>query len=110
MYVISETCSWRVVLNFTLVWDGRIPEHEPDKPLIALRSKQEHTRRRRPWTRAFSSAALKGYEELINNRCTQLVEVLGNQVGAVDMAKWVSFFTYAQFLLIQNGTYFWHQI
>ncbi|KAG6872248.1 hypothetical protein C0995_011597 [Termitomyces sp. Mi166 len=75
-------------------WDGRIPEAETTKPMIALRDKTEHTRRRRPWTRAFSTAALKGYEEIITNRCVQLVEAVGRQTGAVDMAQWISFFTY----------------
>ncbi|GLB40144.1 putative cytochrome p450 [Lyophyllum shimeji] len=75
-------------------WDGRIPEAETTKPLIALRDKTEHTRRRRPWTRAFSTGALKGYEVMITSRCTQLVETLGNQAGSVDMTKWISYFAY----------------
>ncbi|KAG6808992.1 hypothetical protein H0H92_002067, partial [Tricholoma furcatifolium] len=74
-------------------WDGRIPE-EQTKPMIALRDKMEHTRRRRPWTRAFSTTALKGYEDIISSRCLQLVEAVGQQAGAVDMAKWISFFTF----------------
>lgn len=60
--------------------------------MIALRDKKEHTRRRRPWTRGFSSVALKGYEPLIVARCQQLVEVLSNQTGAVDMSKWMGYF------------------
>ncbi|KAF9468211.1 cytochrome P450 [Collybia nuda] len=75
-------------------WDGRVPEQEKVKPMIALRDKKEHTRRRRPWTRGFSSAALKGYEPLITARCQQLVEVLSNQVGAVDMSKWMGYFAF----------------
>jgi cytochrome P450 len=63
--------------------------------MIALRDKQEHTRRRRPWTRGFSSSALKGYEPLITARATQLVEALGNQVEAVDLSKWFGYFAYA---------------
>ncbi|KAG6816460.1 hypothetical protein H0H87_005943 [Tephrocybe sp. NHM501043] len=75
-------------------WDGRIPEAETTRPMIALRDKTEHTRRRRPWTRAFSTAALKGYEEIITSRCLQLVDTVGQKTGAVDMAQWISFFTY----------------
>ncbi|KAG6907279.1 hypothetical protein DXG01_009584 [Tephrocybe rancida] len=75
-------------------WDGRIPEAETTKPMIALRDKTEHTRRRRPWTRAFSTAALKGYEEIITSRCVQLVEAVGQKTDAVDMAQWISFFTF----------------
>jgi len=62
----------------------------------------EHTRRRRPWTRAFNTAALKGYEELITIRSLQLVNALGSQGQTVDLAKWVSFFTYVQFLLVRK--------
>ncbi|KAF5379710.1 hypothetical protein D9615_005671 [Tricholomella constricta] len=75
-------------------WDGRIPEAQTVKPMIALRDKTEHTRRRRPWTRAFSTAALKGYEDIITTRCVELVETLAHQEGTVDMAQWISFFAY----------------
>ncbi|KAG6907707.1 hypothetical protein DXG01_007725 [Tephrocybe rancida] len=74
-------------------WEGRFPEDEPTKPMIALRDKAEHARRRRSWARAFSTAALKGYEAIITNRCLQLVEAVGQKTGMVDMAKWISFFT-----------------
>ncbi|RDB26248.1 hypothetical protein Hypma_006424 [Hypsizygus marmoreus] len=75
-------------------WDGRIPEQEKVKPMIALRDKTDHTRRRRPWTRAFSTAALKGYEGILTNRCLQLVETLGYQKGTVDMTQWIGYFAY----------------
>ncbi|KAG5640790.1 hypothetical protein DXG03_007187 [Asterophora parasitica] len=76
-------------------WDGRVPEAQTVKPLLALRDKTEHTRRRRPWTRAFSTAALKGYEHFITIRSVQLVEALENQPnGEVDFAQWLSFFSY----------------
>ncbi|KAG6877406.1 hypothetical protein C0993_007743 [Termitomyces sp. T159_Od127] len=75
-------------------WDGRVPEAETTKPMIALRDKIEHARRRRPWTRAFNTAALKGYEDIITNRCVQLVDAVGQQTGAVDMTRWISFLAY----------------
>ncbi|KAF8954023.1 cytochrome P450 [Flammula alnicola] len=75
-------------------WDGRIPETEIVKPLIAIRDKTEHTRRRRPWTRAFSTLALKGYEELVIKRCTQLVDTIAVQPHPVDLTTWISFFAY----------------
>ncbi|KAF8896562.1 cytochrome P450 [Infundibulicybe gibba] len=80
--------------SLTTVWDGRTPEHEKVKPMIALRDKTEHTRRRRPWTRAFSTAALRGYEGIINARCLQLVELLGSEKRPIDLARWISFLTY----------------
>jgi cytochrome P450 len=75
----------------TLVWDGRIPEQEI-KPIIALRDAREHTRRRRSWNRAFSTKALKNYETIICHRALQLVNVLTNQVGSVDLSQWISYF------------------
>ena len=74
------------------VWDGRIPEAEAVKPLIAIRDKTEHTRRRRPWTRAFNTVALKGYEELILKRATQLVETMAAQNGSFDLSRLISYF------------------
>lgn len=29
------------------------------------------------------------------------MDVLGNQVGAVDMSKWLSFFTYVQLVILR---------
>ncbi|KAG6848263.1 hypothetical protein H0H93_001760, partial [Arthromyces matolae] len=75
-------------------WDGRIPEVETTRALIALRNKMEHTRRRRPWTRAFNTSALKGYEDIITKRCVQFVDGVGEEKGAADMSKWISYFTY----------------
>ena len=79
---------------FYLVWDGRVPEAEVVKALIAIRDKTEHTRRRRPWTRAFSTNALKDYEVLVIKRVTQLVDTLAAQKGTVDLTQWISFFAY----------------
>ncbi|KAF8150653.1 cytochrome P450 [Crassisporium funariophilum] len=77
-----------------IVWDGRVPEQERVKPLIAIRDKQEHTRRRRPWTRAFSTAALKGYETIVTSRCVQMVDSLSAEKGTVNLTQWISFFAY----------------
>ncbi|KZP27810.1 cytochrome P450 [Athelia psychrophila] len=74
------------------VWAGRNPEHV-GKALIEI-SGPEHNRRRRPWNRAFNSEALKGYEEIIENRATQLMQTLGNQIGPTNLAMWISYFTF----------------
>ncbi len=62
--------------------------------LIMLRDHGEHARRRRPWTRAFSTNALKEYQPIIARRVTQLVDGLAAQKGATDLAAWISWFTY----------------
>ena len=59
--------------------------------LIALRDPQEHARRRRPWNRAFSPTALKGYTPIILRRTSQLTDALAKHVGEVDLAQWFSY-------------------
>ena len=56
---------------------------------------------RKPWNRAFSSTAMKEYEDIVANRIRQLSGCLENLVhesprkeGAqVDIATWLSYFT-----------------
>ncbi|KAG6859792.1 hypothetical protein C0995_003925 [Termitomyces sp. Mi166 len=79
-------------------WDGRVPEGETTKPMIALRDIAEHARRRRPWAHAFGTAALKGYEEIVKKRSVQFAESVGQQMGAVDMMEWIAFLTNAIFM------------
>ncbi|KZP29270.1 cytochrome P450 [Athelia psychrophila] len=74
------------------VWNGRDPQRKADS--LIMISGPEHTRRRRPWNRAFNSEALKGYEEIIEKRATQLVQTLNNQVGSTNLAMWISYFTF----------------
>ena len=61
--------------------------------LIAEHNAHEHTRRRRPWNRAFNTAALKGYEEFIAKRATELVEGLAKHEPEVDLGKWINNFS-----------------
>ena len=69
--------------------------------LVGIVDKQEHARRRRPWTRGFSTSALKGYETLVIKRTLQLVEVLLSQnlKESVDISKWIEFYGYAAVIL-----------
>lgn len=83
---------YNVLLTSLSVWDGRVPDSK-GKMLIQV-SGPEHTRRRRPWNRAFNTEALKGYEEIIEKRANQLMETLSCQVGATNLAQWISFFTF----------------
>ena len=94
----------------SIVWSGRIPEaekvtildngreeqHVVVSALIGTVDKQEHTRRRRPWNRGFSTSALKGYESLVLRRALQLVEVLSskNLKEAIDLTTWIQYFGY----------------
>ncbi|KAF8640282.1 hypothetical protein AX16_010177 [Volvariella volvacea WC 439] len=74
-------------------WEGRMPPNQI-QPMIAIRSKQEHARRRRPWARAFNSTTLRDYEPIINNRTLQLLKHLSNQRGTVDLAGCISHWSY----------------
>ncbi|EKM54590.1 uncharacterized protein PHACADRAFT_163000 [Phanerochaete carnosa HHB-10118-sp] len=66
----------------------------PVSGLIIIRDPVEHARRRRPWARAFSTAALKEYEPVVVKRATQLCEQLAVQKGSIDLAMWLSLFSY----------------
>ncbi len=59
--------------------------------MLGMTNIAEHLRRRRPWARAFSGAALKEYEPMVASRALQLVQVLQSQKGEVDIGKWVNY-------------------
>jgi cytochrome P450 len=53
-----------------------------------------HATRRKIWDRAFTTAALKSYEPLLDSRVAELVENLTSRCGqVVDLALWVSLLT-----------------
>lgn len=78
---------------FLTVWDGRFPANGAGRSLISLRDSKEHTMRRRPWNRAFSSTAIKNYEPLIFARTSQLVDILAKQTGTLDLLEWIHWFS-----------------
>ncbi|KAH9852366.1 high nitrogen upregulated cytochrome P450 monooxygenase 2 [Lenzites betulinus] len=63
-------------------------------PLVGILDTAEHLERRKPWTRAFTPAALKEYQPMLAARATQLVDALGRQAGEIDISKWVNYFSY----------------
>lgn len=73
-------------------WEGRAM-HRPIPSLIACRDLVEHARRRRPWNRAFSTAAIKEYEPLLKKRAAQLVKILGRHDDIVDLAQYIEYFS-----------------
>ncbi|KAI9447484.1 high nitrogen upregulated cytochrome P450 monooxygenase 2 [Lactarius indigo] len=78
-------------------WEGR------DGPpmLVAQRDPILHMHQRRPWNRAFSSAALKEYEIIVAKRVRQLVGCLDDMIRrsdrkvntVVDINQWLKYFT-----------------
>ena len=66
--------------------------HQPVMPLIAIWDPIEHAQRRKPWSRAFSTAALKEYHPVAIKRAAQLLAHLKNEHGVTDLAQWISYF------------------
>jgi cytochrome P450 len=53
----------------------------------------EHAEKRKSWSQGFTPAALKEYDPIIQGRTNQLVQRLEQQVGTIDLGKWISYFT-----------------
>ena len=64
--------------------------------LVAIVDKQEHARRKRPWSRGFSTSALKDYEGLVVKRILQFMEVLSskNLKEAINLTPLIAYFGY----------------
>ncbi|EKM48781.1 uncharacterized protein PHACADRAFT_214663 [Phanerochaete carnosa HHB-10118-sp] len=74
------------------MWEGRALK-TPILPLVGLRDNTTHSRRRKPWNRAFSSAALKNYVPVMAKRGSQFVELLAER-REVDFVHCVHMFTF----------------
>ncbi|KAJ6543634.1 cytochrome P450 [Mycena vulgaris] len=63
--------------------------------LIGSRNLKLHSEARRAWNTAFMPAAVKGYEPMLIQRASQLIEALRTQKdGSVDISQWLSFFSF----------------
>ncbi|TFK89229.1 cytochrome P450, partial [Polyporus arcularius HHB13444] len=61
--------------------------------MMGIRDPEEHARRRRPWNRGLSQAAVKEYEQPLMARVLLLIRRLEEQKGEVNLAKWTSMFS-----------------
>ncbi|EIW84003.1 high nitrogen upregulated cytochrome P450 monooxygenase 2 [Coniophora puteana RWD-64-598 SS2] len=75
-------------------WDGRMAEQKDTRALIGIRDNAEHTRRRRPWKRAFDTTALADYGIIMERRLRQLLSSFERRKQPVDMAERLSCFTF----------------
>ncbi|KLO10727.1 cytochrome P450 [Schizopora paradoxa] len=78
------------------MWDGRRPPNGICN-IEMLRDPVEHLRRRKVWNRAFTTNAVKDYEEVVVKRSLQLLDALVSQSangGSIDLTKWYSYFTF----------------
>ena len=62
--------------------------------MIALQNTPEHLERRKPWQRAVTPSAVKGYEPVIVARIHQLIRALEEQQGEVRLDSWIKCLTY----------------
>jgi cytochrome P450 len=66
---------------------------------VGVSDSEERHRRRKAWNRAFSTAAVKGYEEILEFRLNQLVEQLelrasrAGEKESLDLASWFNRFS-----------------
>ncbi|TCD68528.1 hypothetical protein EIP91_010584 [Steccherinum ochraceum] len=80
-------------------WDGHFP-HTEFRPLISWRDSDTHAKARRPWNRAFSTAAVKEYEPTLAKRVAQLVDLVkkfaakSGREKKVDMTLLFKYFSF----------------
>ncbi|KAL5522514.1 hypothetical protein ACEPAG_8530 [Sanghuangporus baumii] len=79
------------------MWSARIIKGDTPS-LVSMRSVHEHALRRKRWNRAFNSAAVKGYDPIVQKRALQLVDELEkrstrNNIVSVSLSLWLSYFT-----------------
>ncbi|KAH6904455.1 high nitrogen upregulated cytochrome P450 monooxygenase 2 [Coprinopsis sp. MPI-PUGE-AT-0042] len=88
------------------IWDGRrfglVPGQDFDN-LIDVRDKHIHASQRKPWNLAFSGAAVKDYQQILERTGEELFGLLHKVatspsaeagVPTVDIARWVSYFAF----------------
>lgn len=68
-------------------------QKEGHTTLDGIRDFSEHAGRRKPWNKALSIAALKGYEVVIIEKVEELIESLCQRENeVVDISAWMSYF------------------
>ena len=80
----------------TIVDNGTERRNVVVNTLVAIVDKHEHARRKRPWSRGFSTSALKDYEGLVIKRILQFMEVLSskNIKEAINLTPLIAYFRY----------------
>ncbi|KAK7056360.1 hypothetical protein VNI00_002914 [Paramarasmius palmivorus] len=85
------------------IWDGRriTPSNSRNQgnySLIGQRNSLRHAQLRKAWNRAFSAEALLDYQDIVVNRARELANQLEaackRNEGQVDIAKWISYFSF----------------
>lgn len=82
-----------------------------------MRNVHDHATRRKRWNRAFSTVSVKEYEPIVIKRALQLVDELQrrstkeqpNAQNYVDLAQWLSFFTYVSSALYRQDLIWYYR-
>ncbi|KAI0065823.1 high nitrogen upregulated cytochrome P450 monooxygenase 2 [Artomyces pyxidatus] len=102
---IRDSAAVQPVLGPGGLSKGPFWDHRSKPPaLIMERDAAAHLRKRKPWNRAFTSAALKDYEVIINKRSQELIDRLEGMIlkqssngkdrkASVDMSMWLNYFS-----------------
>ena len=80
----------------TIEDNGKEQRHVVVSSLIGIVDKQEHARRKRPWSKGFSNSALKDYESFVIKRILQFMEILSskNLTEAINLTPLITYFGY----------------
>ena len=95
MYVSSTFTLRKVLMGKKSDYDTRT---HPDgtTQLDGLRDYNVHGSRRKAWTLAMSTSALKDYEHIIREKTNELMDGLSKYQGeTVDLSHWMNLFGYA---------------
>ncbi|KAH6904432.1 high nitrogen upregulated cytochrome P450 monooxygenase 2 [Coprinopsis sp. MPI-PUGE-AT-0042] len=83
------------------IWDGRRTGTLPGRDygsLIDIRDKHVHSVRRKQWNQAFTGAAVKDYQQILERTGEELSSLLSKVAttpdATVDIARWVSYFAF----------------
>ncbi|EKM52361.1 uncharacterized protein PHACADRAFT_148937 [Phanerochaete carnosa HHB-10118-sp] len=80
--------------ELTFYYDTRL-NPEGDFQLDGIRDFSVHAARRKPWARAMSSAALKGYEPILQMKTLELMEELSKRHREkIDISHWTNLFSF----------------
>lgn len=97
---VPNTASGSYLVTWNaIVMVGRI-RTTTNLPLPGIMDTTVHHERRKPWSRAFSAAALKEYEPRVSNRANQLIEVLERQKGEVSLGVYINYFACVHLLCL----------
>ncbi|KAH9169509.1 high nitrogen upregulated cytochrome P450 monooxygenase 2 [Lactarius sanguifluus] len=95
--ILGQVVIWLLTISHCQLLDW----HNRPGSVVSQRDPVKHFHQRKPWNRAFSSAAVKEYKDMAAKRTRQLIGCLedvvhqsgGNKWVVLDMASWFNYFS-----------------